>query len=82
MIDLSRRLAHNAYDKKSNPTGIVDLGSATNDLMLDELLKWMSKNKRGEDKAKCKLPPPPFSLMTTRPKEEEKQTDRHIKRQA
>lgn len=54
MIDLSRRLAHNAYNKRSNPTGIVDLGSATNELMLDELQNWLGKNKRSDDKAKCK----------------------------
>ncbi|KUI73617.1 1-aminocyclopropane-1-carboxylate synthase-like protein 1 [Cytospora mali] len=52
MIDLSRRLAHNTYDKKSNPSGIVDLGSATNELMLGELQKWLSKNKRSDDKAR------------------------------
>lgn len=57
MIDLSRRLARNAYDRKSNPSGIVDLGSATNELMLGELQKWYSKYKRNDDKARCKPPP-------------------------
>lgn len=52
MIDLSRRLARNAYDRKSNPSGIVDLGSATNELMLGELQKWYSKYKRTDDKAR------------------------------
>lgn len=55
MIDLSRRLAQNAYHKKSNPTGIVDMGSATNEMMLGDLQKWLGRYKRSDDKARCKL---------------------------
>lgn len=54
MVDLSRRLAQNAYDKKSNPSGIVDIGSAKNELMLDELQTWLAKYDDSRDKAECK----------------------------
>lgn len=54
MIDLSRRLAQNAYDKKSNPSGIVDLGSANNELVLDELQTWLARHEDGKDRAECK----------------------------
>lgn len=68
MIDLSRRLAQNAYHKKSNPTGIVDMGSATNDLMLGELQKWLGRYKRSDDKARCK---PLMPAPARRPAEDE-----------
>ncbi|KAF3765601.1 hypothetical protein M406DRAFT_36947 [Cryphonectria parasitica EP155] len=52
MIDLSRRLAKNAYDEKTNPDGIVDLGSAINELMLDDLEKWLRNKETTEDRRK------------------------------
>lgn len=54
MIDLSRRLAQNAYHKKFNPSGIVDLGSAKNELMIDELQTWLARHDDEKDKAECK----------------------------
>ena len=54
MVDLSRRLAQNAYHKKFNPTGIVDLGSAKNELMLDELQTWLARHGDEKDEAECK----------------------------
>lgn len=54
MIDLSRRLAHNAYDRKSNPTGIVDMGSSVNEIIIDDLQRWLSKKLRSDDMARCK----------------------------
>lgn len=56
MIDLSRRVAENAYDKKSNPGGIVDMGSAINELMIDDLLRWQKKHETAEDRRKCGSP--------------------------
>lgn len=56
MIDLSRRVAENAYNKNSNPTGIIDLGSAVNDLMIDDLGKWIKKHETSEDRKNCPLP--------------------------
>lgn len=56
MIDLSRRVAENAYDKKANPGGIVDMGSAINELMIDDLLRWQRKHETAEDRRKCALP--------------------------
>lgn len=53
MIDLSRRVAENAYDEKSNPGGIVDMGSAVNQLMLDDLLKWQKKRETPQDRRNC-----------------------------
>lgn len=54
MIDLSRRLAQNTYHKKYNPSGIVDLGSAKNELMIDELQTWLARHDDEKDKADCK----------------------------
>lgn len=51
MIDLSRRLAQNTYHKKFNPSGIVDLGSAKNELMIDELQTWLARHDDEKDKA-------------------------------
>ncbi|GKT94039.1 aminotransferase class I and II [Colletotrichum tofieldiae] len=42
--DLSRRLEQNPYDAIQNPKGIIDLGSAVNELMLDDLSGWTSRN--------------------------------------
>lgn len=55
MIDLSRRLAQNAYNEKTNPTGIIDLGSASNALMLDEMESWLKTTETAEDKRNCGL---------------------------
>lgn len=54
MVDLSRRIAENAYHKKFNPSGIVDLGSAKNELMIDELQTWLARHDDEKDKAECK----------------------------
>lgn len=54
MVDLSRRIAQNAYHKKFNPSGIVDLGSAKNELMMDELQTWLARHDDEKDKAECK----------------------------
>lgn len=59
MIDLSRRLAQNTYHKKYNPSGIVDLGSAKNELMIDELQTWLARHDDEKDKADCKAAPSP-----------------------
>lgn len=53
MIDLSRRVEENAYDKKSNPDGIIDLGSATNDLMKKDLARWIKKHETEDDRQRC-----------------------------
>lgn len=54
MVDLSRRVEQNAYHKKFNPSGIVDLGSAKNELMIDELQTWLARHDDEKDKAECK----------------------------
>lgn len=54
MIDLSREVAQNAYNKKKNPDGIVDLGSAVNELMLGDLQKWVKNHEAAEDTRNCK----------------------------
>lgn len=56
MIDLSRRVAENAYDKKSNPGGIVDMGSSINEMMLEDLVRWQKKHETSEDRRKCRRP--------------------------
>lgn len=43
MIDLSRKLAQDEYDASTNPNGIVDLGSAINTLMQDDLGSWLQE---------------------------------------
>lgn len=55
MIDLSRRVAEDAYDEKFNPGGIVDMGSAVNQLMLDDLLKWQKKHETPQDRRRCEF---------------------------
>lgn len=51
MIDLSRRLEKDAYHPSKNPKGIIDLGSAVNELMLDDIASWTRWNlKRGKFK--------------------------------
>lgn len=53
MIDLSRRVKLNAYDQTSNPDGIIDLGSAINDLMRTDLARWIKKNETDDDRQRC-----------------------------
>ncbi|PSR99291.1 pyridoxal phosphate-dependent transferase [Coniella lustricola] len=53
MIDLSRRVAQNAYDEKTNPTGIIDLGSASNALMRDEVESWVKRTETAGDIRNC-----------------------------
>lgn len=55
MIDLSRKIADNAYDKKVNPDGIIDLGSAKNEVMLDDLEVWLKKHETAVDKKNCNV---------------------------
>lgn len=55
MIDLSRRVAENTYDKETNPDGIVDLGSAKNELMLDDLERWLKNSETAEDRRNCEF---------------------------
>lgn len=40
MIDLSRMMEKDRYDPLKNPEGIIDLGSAINELMLDDIAAW------------------------------------------
>ncbi|TID06429.1 1-aminocyclopropane-1-carboxylate synthase-like protein 1 [Colletotrichum higginsianum] len=52
MTDLRKRLEENPYDLEKNPKGIIDLGSAVNDLMLDDLSGWTKRNiKKGQLKS-------------------------------
>ncbi|KAL0767151.1 hypothetical protein CaCOL14_010722 [Colletotrichum acutatum] len=44
MADLSQRLESNPYDATSNPKGIIDLGSAVNEIMLEDLACWTKRN--------------------------------------
>lgn len=53
MIDLSREVARNVYDKRSNPDGVVDLGSSKNGLMLDDLQKWIKTHESVDDRRNC-----------------------------
>lgn len=53
MIDLSREVARNAFDRNSNPSGIVDLGSSVNVMMLDELQKWVATHETAQDRMDC-----------------------------
>ncbi|KAK2000328.1 aminotransferase class I and II [Colletotrichum falcatum] len=39
-----RKMKQNPYDAVKNPTGVIDMGSAVNELMLDDLSGWMKKN--------------------------------------
>ncbi|KAH0428537.1 aminotransferase class I and II [Colletotrichum camelliae] len=49
MIDLSRRLEQDQYHPSKNPKGIIDLGSAVNELMLEDIASWTRWNlKKGE----------------------------------
>lgn len=54
MIDLSREVAQNAYNKNDNPSGIIDLGSSKNHLMLNDLQKWVKNNETADDRRNCK----------------------------
>lgn len=47
MIDLSRRLAADEYHPTKNPKGIVDMGSAINDLMQEDLGSWVQHRLKG-----------------------------------
>ncbi|GKT95018.1 1-aminocyclopropane-1-carboxylate synthase-like protein 1 [Colletotrichum tofieldiae] len=47
MIDLSRRLAADEYHPIKNPKGIVDLGSAINGLMQEDLGPWVRRRLKG-----------------------------------
>ncbi|GJD00757.1 1-aminocyclopropane-1-carboxylate synthase-like protein [Colletotrichum higginsianum] len=47
MIDLSRRLAADEYHPIKNPEGIVDLGSAINGLMQQDLGPWVRRRLKG-----------------------------------
>ncbi|CCF34408.1 hypothetical protein CH063_06406 [Colletotrichum higginsianum] len=47
MIDLSRRLAADEYHPIKNPEGIVDLGSAINCLMQQDLGPWVRRRLKG-----------------------------------
>ncbi|KAF6794189.1 1-aminocyclopropane-1-carboxylate synthase-like protein [Colletotrichum sojae] len=40
MIGLSRMMEKDRYDSLKNPQGIIDLGSAINELMLDDIAAW------------------------------------------
>lgn len=52
MTDLRKRLEENPYDLEKNPKGIIDLGSAVNELMLDDLSGWTKRNvKKGHLKS-------------------------------
>ncbi|TQN69236.1 1-aminocyclopropane-1-carboxylate synthase-like protein 1 [Colletotrichum shisoi] len=52
MTDLRKRLEENPYDLEKNPKGIIDLGSAVNELMLDDLSGWTKRNiKKGQLKS-------------------------------
>lgn len=55
MTDLRREVARDAYDK-SNPGGIVDLGSAENLLMLGALQKWTRSHETADDRSNCRPP--------------------------
>ncbi|KAJ0275153.1 hypothetical protein Brms1b_012027 [Colletotrichum noveboracense] len=49
MIDLSRRVEQDQYHPSKNPKGIIDLGSAVNELMLEDIASWTRWNlKKGE----------------------------------
>ncbi|KAK2728894.1 1-aminocyclopropane-1-carboxylate synthase-like protein [Colletotrichum kahawae] len=49
MIDLSRQLEENKYHPTKSPKGIIDLGSAVNELMLEDIAGWTRWNvKRGQ----------------------------------
>lgn len=51
MIDLSRRVEQDQYHPSKNPKGIIDLGSAVNELMLEDIASWTRWNlKKGEMK--------------------------------
>lgn len=56
VIDLRREVARDAYDKKSNPGGIVDLGSAGNLLMSGALQKWTRSHETADDRNNCRPP--------------------------
>ncbi|KAF4463666.1 aminotransferase class I and II [Fusarium albosuccineum] len=66
MIDLSRRMASDSYDAQKNPTGIVDLGSALNDLMLDEMESWAKRRAPLRSIRRRKRPKVPWE-MASRP---------------
>ncbi|KAJ0167207.1 1-aminocyclopropane-1-carboxylate synthase-like protein 1 [Colletotrichum tanaceti] len=52
MTGLRKRLEENPYDPEKNPKGIIDLGSAVNELMLDDLSGWTKRNvKKGHLKS-------------------------------
>ncbi|EFQ34656.1 aminotransferase class I and II [Colletotrichum graminicola M1.001] len=42
-IDFGYKLEQNLYDTVKNPKGIIDMGSAVNELMLDDLSGWTKK---------------------------------------
>ena len=55
MIDLSRKLEGNRYHPKTNPDGIIDIGSAYNELMLHDLEVWTRRNFHTKDVQSCKI---------------------------
>lgn len=54
MDDLSKRLESNPYDATSNPKGIIDLGSAVNEIMLEDLACWTKRNVKKSQLKECK----------------------------
>ncbi|TDZ75138.1 1-aminocyclopropane-1-carboxylate synthase-like protein 1 [Colletotrichum trifolii] len=49
MTEIRSRLEGDRYHPEKSPKGIIDLGSATNELMLEDLAKWTKCNlKKGE----------------------------------
>lgn len=65
MIDLSRRMAENQYDEKTNPEGIVDLGSALNDLMEDDLAPWVGQQLESLPTSQRTFLSPPGQILRT-----------------
>lgn len=66
MNDFSRRLVKDRYHPLKNPRGLIDLGSAVNELMLDDISAWMRwRLKRADLKEGMGSTPPGLTLIST-----------------